>query len=267
LQKLLMDYHVHSKYSVDGEGSIRYYCRRALEIGLQEIAFTEHLDYQPLDPGSGYFDYDEYAKEIGQCKEEYGKLLAVKIGLELGESHLYKEKIRKFLASKDFDFLIGSVHWVGQQALHYDFCCTKNVNEAFRNYFFEVEELVKGGGFHVIGHLDVLKRYTPSWYPKFDPEKYKEEISAVLAVAIEKGIGLEINTSGLRHGFGETLPSRIILSWYKKMGGEIITLGSDAHRVLDLAGGLQEGYDLVKSLGFKYVASYSAGKVKLHKLQ
>ncbi|MEW6661532.1 MAG: histidinol-phosphatase HisJ family protein [Bacillota bacterium] len=267
MQNLFMDYHVHSNYSIDGDGKIRDYCRRAVEIGLQEIVFTEHFDYHPSDPGTGYFDYAGYSKEVKQCREEFGRYLTVKMGLELGESHLYKEKTTKFLASKDFDFLIGSVHWIGQQALHIDFCCSMKVDEAFKNYFYEVAELIKSGGFHVLGHLDVLKRYTPPWYPQFDAERYREEISTILEVAVEKGIGLEINTSGLRHGLKETLPSRTILSWYKKMGGEIITLGSDSHRVLDLASGLTEGYELAKSLGFQYVASYSEGKIHFHRLQ
>jgi histidinol-phosphatase (PHP family) len=261
-----MDYHVHSNYSVDGVGKIRDYCRRAVEIGLMEIVFTEHFDYHPLDPGTGYFDFAGYSKEIEQAREEFGRYLTVKMGLEMGETHLYQEKTARFLANKDFDFLIGSVHWIEQQALHIDFCCSKKVDEAFKRYFHEVAELVRGGGFHVLAHLDVLKRYTPSWYPQFDAERYREEILTILENLIEKGIGLEINTSGLRFGLKETLPSRTILSWYKNMGGEIITIGSDSHRVVDLASGLWDGYELAKGLGFRYITGYSKGKIHLHSL-
>ncbi|MFZ5944412.1 MAG: histidinol-phosphatase HisJ family protein [Bacillota bacterium] len=257
----LADYHVHTNNSFDSVVSMDAYCRKAIEIGLQEVVFTEHFDLNPLDEGLGLFDFSKYSQEIEQCRQRYAKSLVIKKGLELGEPHLYLEEHEKLIANKDFDFLIGSVHYIGEFLLHRDYG-DEDEQQVYLDYFQEVLEAARKGKFHVLGHIDVLKRYVPRHFQKFKAEDYREIMREILKAAIDSGKGIEINTSGYRQGLGEPLPTIEVIKMYKEQGGEIVTLGSDAHHLEHLGQDLGRGINILKSLDFKGIWVFEKGVPK-----
>jgi len=262
MRKYLVDYHVHTNNSFDSKVNMIDYCQRAVEIGLKEIVFTEHFDLNPGDLGLGYFNYVKYSDEIEKCRELYGDKLIIKKGLELGEPHLYKEEHSKFLKKKDFDFLLGSVHYIGSMVLHSNYNDLQE-REVYLKYFTEVLETVEYGNFHVLGHLDVLKRYVPEHFSKFKAIEYEEHIREILKTLIQRGKGIEINTSGLRQGLNETLPAVEVLKWYRELGGEIVTIGSDAHRLNHLGDKLETSIQLAREIGFLGIATFTRGELEI----
>lgn len=259
----LADYHLHSRYSVDGRGFPAAYGYQAVHRGLKEIAFVDHLDLNPASEGFGYLDFSSYVTEIGRCRGELDGCLAVRVGLELGEPHLYQDQLAGLLADKPFDVLLGSVHWVGDEALHRDFCAHHPAREAYELYFSEVLRAAQAGGFHVLAHLDLLKRYAPPTYGNFYPEDFQDIIVAILETVINQGMALEINTSGLRQRVAEALPGMTVLQWYRQRGGELITLGSDAHRPDDVAAGLPTAAAMARAAGFAGVTVFCQGRASL----
>lgn len=256
----LVDYHVHTNNSFDSNVRMEDHCQRAIEIGLKEIAFTEHFDLNPIDKGLGYFDFQEYSDEIAQCRKKFGERLKIKKGLELGEPHLYEEEHFQFLKDKDFDFLLGSIHFIGNQVLHREYAPDEDERGVYLEYFEQVLETARKGNYHSLGHLDVLKRYVPKRFRKFYASEYEEVVREILKAVIKRSRGIEVNTSGFRQGFGEPLPTVEIIKWYKELGGEIITIGSDAHHVRHLGEGIREGLEIIKDLGFKGIYTFTNGQ-------
>ncbi|NLT96263.1 MAG: histidinol-phosphatase HisJ family protein [Clostridia bacterium] len=261
----LVDYHVHTDNSFDSNARMEDYCRRAIEIGLKEIAFTEHFDLNPKDKGLGYFNFEDYSEEIEKCREMFGDRLKIKKGLELGEPHLYLEEHESFLRDKDFDFLLGSVHFIGERVLHREYAPDEDEREVYLEYFEQVLETARKGNYHSLGHLDVLKRYVPKRFKKFYASQYQEIVREILTAVINRSRGIEINTSCFRQGLGEPLPTIEIIKWYKELGGQIITIGTDAHHVRHLGQGLNEGMEILKDLGFKGFYTFTQGEPHLVK--
>jgi histidinol-phosphatase (PHP family) len=258
----LVDYHIHTNNSFDSKVKMIDYCQRAVELGLKEVVFTEHFDLNPFDKGLGHFNFSKYSQEIEECREKFRKKLSIKKGLELGEPHLYQKQHSDFLKDKDFDFFLGSIHYVGNQVLHRTYNDEEDRDVYFR-YFNEVLETAKNGDFHVLGHLDVLKRYVPRHFQKFMARDYEEIIREILKNVINNSKGIEINTSGYRQGLGEPLPTIDILKWYRELGGEIITIGSDAHHLQQLGQDLDKGIQIARELGFRGIWTFEKGKPQL----
>ena len=228
----------------------------AVENGIREIAFTDHFDLHALEKGRGYYNYQKYSSEIAKCRDSFGERLSILKGLELGEPHLYLEEHSRYFKDKDFDFLLGSVHWIADEAMHNDYCRGKEAKKAYEAYFAQVFQAAAEGNFDVLGHLDILKRYAPSGFGKLCIGDYREVVEQILKTALERGIGLELNTSGWRQGVGEPFPSLEVLRWYRELGGEIITVGSDSHVVDDLGSDIKKAYLLLRDLGFKWLTVF-----------
>lgn len=247
----MRDYHVHTNNSFDSKETIDKYCKKAIEIGVKEIAFTEHFDLNPKDESNGFFSYEKYLNEIQDAREIYGEKIRIISALEFGEPHHYVKEHSEFIKDKDFDVLIGSVHFIGEELLKRRYEEGETRDEIYLTYFEEVYRAISEAEFNVLGHLDVIKRYVPQRYGRYNPYYYREAIEEILKVVIKKGIALEINSSGLRQRANEPLPSYEVFSWYKSLGGQLVTFGSDAHKSGELAGGYKLLQEAILSLGFK----------------
>src|SRR5512147_2482650 len=111
------DYHVHSHHSVDCKWSIMAMSDAAIRAGIPEIGFAEHFDLHPRDPARGCFKLDLWADELADCRKAVDGRLRIRAGVEAGEPHLYVNEMRDLLSRHPFDYVIGSLHWIGDDFL------------------------------------------------------------------------------------------------------------------------------------------------------
>ncbi|MFZ7134264.1 MAG: histidinol-phosphatase HisJ family protein [Eubacteriales bacterium] len=256
-----MDYHTHSTHSRDGRSSMEDMCVSAIKKGVSEICFTEHVAVRQGDSCYKCLNMKNYGWDIERFRDLFKNKLIIRKGLEIGEPHLQKDKIQPFILNQEIDFIIGSVHNLGDEDLPV-YIQGKGQFESYMAYFQEVFACVSEGDMDVIGHFDLLKRYAFDINGKYRHADYEDIIREILKCAITKNIGLEINTSGFRSSSMEIFPSQIILNTYKELGGEILTVGSDSHSSDMIGSNIASVYLMLKQIGFKYVYSFEKRKRK-----
>lgn len=252
----IVDYHLHSDISFDGKDNIANISKKAAEIGLSEICFTEHFCIDPKDVSYNYLNYDRYTKEIMETREHLHNKIKIGKGLEIGEPYILREELNKIIDNMDLDFIIGSVHNIGHQKLRL-YIKDKQKKEIYNTYFLYVYEVAKHANIDVIGHMDLMKRYAYEEFGNYDFNDYKEIIGDILKCAIKRNIGIEINTSGLRDKVKELYPSVEVIKLYRELGGEIITIGSDSHSCDNLSSNYSQVVKILNYIGFKYIYKYN----------
>lgn len=249
----LADNHVHSQWSWDASrGDMERTCRRAVELGLPSIAFTEHADWIRGD--ECVFDAAGYSECLERCRSAYPDLRVLS-GVEMGEPHRYPERARELL-SGGFERVLASVHCIewGEQtedASHRGFLTPEDVGEMFRVYLAETLTLIESDmPFQVLAHLDYPKRYWPEG-ARYVETDYEEELRTVLRSAAKRGLTLEVNTTRGGDPARYLCPGPVILGWWREEGGRAVSLGSDAHSPEHLAAGFSHAQDVVTAVGFK----------------
>ena len=252
---MLVDYHVHSTCSGDGHVPMEGMCVRAVELGISEIAFTEHFDNNKLDMCRGMFHLDTYRSEIESARKAFGDKLRIYTGIEFGEPYMYPDVVED-VKTWGLDVVLGSMHWIGDTIIAVDHFADSDIDELYRGYFAEALKMLEFGGFDVVAHFDLVKRFGVKYAGPFDFERYRDRIAAILEVMVRQGIALEVNTSGLRQPCKETFPGLETLRLYRDLGGEMVTIGSDSHRLEQLGFGLREGMDLIRQAGFQSITVF-----------
>lgn len=260
----LSDYHIHSRFSSDSDESPEEIIRTAIALGLKEICFTDHMDLDyPEQDGKGnplfVFDTEEYFDTLLPLKEKYRNRLTIRLGIELGLMPELSERNEAVARSCPFDFIIGSTHLVdGQDPYYPRFWEGRKTEEVIRHYFETTHENIKAyADYDVYGHLDYITRYVPDKAYRYDCHRFMEVIDAILKDIIHSGHGIELNTSPFGKGLSDPNPCREILLRYRELGGEIITLGSDAHEARNIGGGFDRARDILTDCGFKYYAVFT----------
>lgn len=262
----MFDYHMHSDFSADCKVPMESMVQGAIEQGLSKICFTEHVDYDYPDETIHFdVDFPKYNQELDRLCTQYGDVIDIRKGIEIGIQPHVLHQYEKLMAQEDFDFIICSMHTTDKKSLHYkEIFEGRTVEEAFQLYYDEYLYCIKNfKKFNVLGHVDLIKRYTDT------PSKdlFHDELTAIFQELIPNGQGIEVNTSGVRYGLSHALPSEDVLKLYKECGGEIITLGSDAHRVTELAFQFEESLKLLQSIGFKYITTFKEQHPTFHSIE
>ncbi len=232
-------------------------CRRAVEIGLPAIAFTEHADFT----GGGYPDFhrldvDAFQREVERCRSLFAGLRILS-GVELGQPHRFPADAAAVLAAGPLDRVLGSVHCVPVQGELVDvgigdLLRPAQAPETVRAYFGEVLALVRSSQpFEVLAHLDYPKRYWPHAERSYRDEEYEEEIRAVLRAAASRGCVLELNTTRGVEPHRGLCPGPTVLGWWVEEGGRAISMGSDAHDPERIALGFELACQLASAAGFR----------------
>ena len=257
----ILDTHVHSNFSFDGDNSPREIIERALELGLCALTFTDHIDVS--DYYGSYYKQSELmpkgAVEIPKIITEYNDKISLGFGAELGQFMQNPELAGQLIADFKLDFVIGSVHEVrGYRDFYYLNYNELDVPLLLELYFNEMLETAQSADIDVLGHLTYPLRYiTGNYKIAVDLNKYAEIIHEIFKVAVSRNIGLEINTSGLRKpGNMGTFPGIEHVKLFRELGGEILTIGSDAHRVSDLGAGFTDAVKIAKAAGFRQTAYF-----------
>lgn len=263
----LADYHMHSKYSFDGHEEIKDICEMAISRGMQEIAITDHCDIYTDKPYTYILDCPQLYKELRETAKRYEGKLCVRIGVELGQPQVNPEAARQFLKDYPLDFVIGSVHNMENDidVADYDFDKVDCV-EVYSRYLDWLKRLAAEYDYDILGHVTYPLRYMAKAGYRIDIRPFEERIREIYKIVIQRNKGIELNTSGLYQSIQETMPSPEMVKWYRECGGEIITVGSDAHYLKHVGLPIMQGIEIVKQAGFSYITTFEDRKPKFVKI-
>jgi histidinol-phosphatase (PHP family) len=258
------DYHLHSDFSGDSKTPMEEMVKKSIGLGLTHICLTEHYDpdyiYLPGEEDMFELNTDSYLYELLKLRKKYADKIYVGFGVELGLQPHIKRQLAVYAKSHDFDFIIGSSHICNRKDPYYPaFFEGRDEDEAHQEYFESVLECVKSlPYFDVYGHLDYVVRYGPTKGDKYTYAKHADIFDNILSHLIQEGKGIEVNTGGFRNGLKEPNPCIDIIKRYHDFGGEIITIGSDAHKPEDIASDFDRTCEILKDCGFKYYCIFQA---------
>lgn len=266
--KYFADYHVHTNFSPDGQAPMEQQIQEAIEHGLTELYFTDHVDYDnPYAISDIQIDYDYYTEYFNELQEKYRNQIILKLGVEIGlQPHLY-EQMEQLVDKYKFDFVIASTHLIdridlGQKG--WTFFENKTKHETYEKYLNTLLNNIKSfNSFNVCGHFDYVIRYGNYEDKKMYYDEHKGIIDEIFKTLINKGKGIEINTSGYRYGLNQTHPNFEILKRYTELGGQIITVGSDAHFAKHLCADFDKAYDMLRELGLNQTVTFNKMKPKI----
>ena len=255
---MFADYHTHTSFSEDSEYLMEDCLNHALELGIEEICFTEHTDYGVKDTGSKSHvcPVEDYYAEYLRCKKIFDGKIKIKFGMECGVQVGTVPDYEKLFKAYPFDFIILSCHQVDNlEFWNQDYQKGRTQEEYNKKYYEEIFKVMKiYDNWSVIGHLDSINRYDLQGEYPF--EKVRDIVTEILKLAIEKGKGIEINTSCYRYNLPDLTPSHEILKIYKDLGGEILTFGSDSHQENHLGFKIEETKKELADMGFKYFFTF-----------
>ena len=269
----ICDYHLHSEFSSDSEAHLNDIIEKAISLGMEKICITDHHDIDfPVDKyGYSFFlDTKSYIPAVKKYQEIYRDKIDIRIGVELGLMSHISDKLKAYVDKyPDFDFIIGSSHLVNGIDPYYPaYYEGKSETQAIREYFESIfENISVFDDFDVYGHLDYIIRYCPSGEKVFHFTDYSDIFEAIFELLIKKGKGIEINTGSLYKNMSYAHPHMDILKLYKEMGGEIITVGSDAHKPQYIGYDFETvARDMLKTLGYKYFCTFKNRKPEFNPL-
>lgn len=255
-----IDDHVHSSVgSSDALNSMEELCARAVALGLSRVCFTEHVDYDTTLAEYGYFDFAVVCQACRAMQERYGDRLDVRLGLEVDYRPEFLPAMRLDLPGYDVDFVLGSVHSIGGRHLievRWDrgTWTPETLTPLYAEYFRNARQLIETGFIDSLAHFDYP--YKLGMRPDgMDVPGYADELDATLALAVARGVAIEVNTK--RADRDAPLAASVdILRRYRALGGTRVTIGSDAHRADDLGGALAVGVDAIRAAGFAHLTVY-----------
>ena len=269
----LIDCHTHTQFSVDSEADINACIARAAQLGLAAFAITDHCEcnrWYPEDhyPGETVYPYFDFGTDfenslsaVTELKEQWNGRLNLICGVEMGQATHDFRIAERIVSDKRLDFVLGSMHQLPKTE---DFCfidysqfTEAEIYDLCQRYFQEIYKLCKWGKFDVLAHLTYFLRYIKGGYGiSVDISRFDEIIAESFRELIEKGKGIEINTSGLRQGFGDTFPDLKYVKLFRELGGEILSIGSDSHTVNDIAANVSDGAEIARAAGFTRLAYF-----------
>ena len=270
------DNHVHTNFSTDGTATMEAQLLRAKALGLSSLCFTDHIDSDV--PRARYqmdflFSVEEYFSAIEKLQEQYSDF-PLRAGVELGLKRDVLPQCLSLTENFPFDFVIGSTHLVEDMDPYYQEYWEGNgeIGGIARYYETTLENVQMDFDFDVYGHLDYVIRYCPAikaareegsiredCYENYY-QKNRDTIAEILRCLIARGRGIELNTGGLKYGLGHPNPHENILRLYRDLGGEFITVGSDAHQEKHLAFDFSKVPGILAGCGFSHYTEYHGRK-------
>jgi len=226
------------------------------------IGFVAHLDLHPEDFCHGGFSEESYLKELKQAA--FVSDIKVLRGIEVGEPHRFFPGACELFRSGEYDFIAGALHWIGNSLiLDEKPFLEEELLPLVEQYYRETLQILEQGNVNILAHMGIFRRGMARAGLSTDIDEttvFPELIREVLTAAIEKGVAIELNTSGLRRRESVTYPSHSVLELYRSMGGTMVTTGSDTHKAEHAFFGLRQGYDLLHELGFLECGIFRSGE-------
>ncbi len=280
----LTDCHTHTQFSVDSEADINEMLEKACALGLAAYAVTDHAECNRWysaenyadDPTYPYYsfgtDFENSVSAVTKLKEKYDGRLNLICGVEMGQATHNFEIAEKIVSDSRVDFVIGSMHQLPRTEdfafLDYNAMSLDDLYALAERYFTEINKLCSWGNFDVLGHLTYNLRYIKGNAGiDLDISRFDDIIADSFRKLIEKGRGIEINTSGYRQKYGDSFPSLKYVKLFRELGGEIISIGSDAHTVEDLGKNIADGAETALAAGFKHLCYFKERKPYFIKIE
>ncbi len=270
----LIDCHNHSLHSFDADFSVKEMFKSAVERSLYAFALTDHCEVNFYKEHNLDIEIPKSILEINSLKGTLGKTKLI-AGIELGQPLQDTVRASEFLSTDGLDFVIASLHNAMGELDYYYFDFEKETNESIiditNRYYEELYQMASSCDFDVLGHITYPFRYIHEG-KRVNPNLcvpmslYDEMIYETLKKLVQRGKGIEINTSGLRQTIHETMPNEKYIKMYNELGGEILSVGSDAHFPQHVGNGIIQGYEIAKSVGFSYVTYFENRKPVMLKI-
>jgi len=254
----MYDTHIHTNNSPDSKQSIDTVCTTAIESGMSAISICDHAEVSLFHMDNFHKLIANSIKEVKMAQEKYGDRIKILQGIEISEFFWDEAKLPGFLSLADYDIILGSVHRVdciehndSYSRVVMSDTSEENLHLFLRTYFNDMIQMIKNYDFDVLSHLTVPLRYINGKFGRgVEILMYEEMIETILRMIIEKGIALEINTSGLATPIDCCFPDKEIVKRYKELGGKLATIGSDAHTPDRIGYGFDRAKQMLKNTGF-----------------
>lgn len=261
---------MHTMFSTDSDSTPESMIEAAIYTGLKRICITDHQDvfYPHPEHGSFIFNMDHYYPEMERLRDKYANRIEVCIGVEFGlrnEPDMQKqtkELLDSYEKKYALDFIIGSTHLLDHTDPYYPmYWESRTTRQGLEEYFKSISDNIRYYDcFDTYGHADYLVRYIPDEIKNYSPLDYQDLIDEFLKLLISKRKALEVNSAGFKYGLGYCHPKKEILVRYRELGGELLTIGSDAHIPQHIAFDFRKTANVIKSAGFKYYCFYKDRK-------
>ncbi len=257
------DVHLHTAFSSDSEAPMESMIQKGIDLGLETLCFTDHFDpcYPENPEGLDFLlDFENYKRTLFALKEKYRSKITVLYGIELGAQPQIQRELAYFYEQygQEYDFIILSTHLInGEDPYDGNYFKHMGVKRGLQVYFETIlSNLRVFPHYQTVGHLDYACRFLPKDSAPFSYEEFQEILDEILREIISQNRGLEINTSGFRYGLVHPNPHPSILKRYRELGGEIVTIGSDAHQPEHMAWDFCKLPDFLKECGFNRYAVF-----------
>lgn len=267
---MLIDYHVHTNTSTDAVPGLHDYCKRAVELGFDELCITNHHEW--ISVVDGKYEYAMTGSEIKQlinevevAKKEFP--LNIKFGVELGFHEMYEKEILDFSKKHPFDYIIGSVHVVNGEMIAGEEPLVdmpiEIVNKRYAEYFRLLKRAIELGFCDCVGHFELPRKEMP----QLEFADYKKLVKPCIDAMKRNNVGFELNTGGWRRYQNDAYPRKEILDMFYKAGIKKITVGSDCHKVDEFGYRVSEGLRVLKEAGFENICTFSKREPSFWKIQ
>ena len=263
---ILCDSHTHSNFSFDATESMEELCISAIEKGVSCIALTDHCDIDcVLDGLYPAYDWDAARTEFDRCRSIYGDRLEMVFGIEFGQGHLRQKEALNFMEKYGVEFVISSIHNLDRVPdyifLNYEEIPQPMIDHLYERYVRELSLAARFPGAHTLAHITYPARYIYRDGRDIDITRFYDLYRELFEVMKECGIALELNTSGIRKGYGMS-PDEGLLRLYRQCGGELVSCGSDTHIFGDVGADVADCVELLSSIGFRYLTGPTIGGAK-----
>lgn len=257
----IFDSHTHSENSPDATHSVTFMAETSAAKGVQGFSITDHCECDQLEALHFESRLRHSALDVAVAKAAFRHSVVVTTGLELSHPLYDPEGADRILRMQHYDFVLLSLHRLqGYEDFYYiDYrdISPDWVDTMLTRYFDELLGLVRWGRFDALAHMSFPQRYLKqNGGVDLDLTRYREQIDAVLRALVESGKGLEMNTSTLFGPLEATMPPAWVFRRYRELGGELVTIGSDAHQAMDVGRGVRQGMQLLLDAGFTHFAFY-----------
>lgn len=258
--RVIADMHTHSENSHDSLCRIEAMRRSQEEKGTAYMAVTDHCDVYSFRAYDIYTPLENVYKTVLALNKESGHTCCLLAGAEISESFWFPEQGEKANHLLSYDVILGSVHCVRfpgftEPYARIDFSSMsgKEIKSYLETYFDDVMALLESADIDILAHLTCPLRYISGKYGrKADLTAFREKIETIFTYIIRHGIALEVNTSSYEQ-LGDFMPGRELLMLYRRMGGYLITLGSDAHIEKNAAVNFDAAVEFLKGAGFRNI--------------